>query len=583
MKLSLIVCAAHAESSPDRVAYRFLRENAEGETLTFGQLDRRVRCLATRFRRHADLGDRALLLYPPGLEFIEAFLGCLTAGIIAVPAYPPRRNRKAERLRTIIDDAQPRLILTSREVATTVEEVLSHSDHEMVFLATDDVETCEGQSYEPSPVGWNQPAFIQYTSGSTGTPRGVMVSHANICSNMEMVRLGFGYSTESIMVCWLPVFHDMGLFSGILQPLFVGFPSILLSPVAFLQEPVRWLRAVSEHRGTTTGGPNFALDHCVRVITEDQKQGIDLTCLSVLYNGAEPIRAETLDRFAAAFAVCGFDRKAFFPCYGLAESTIYVTGGPPGHPPTCLDIDREFLEYRKLTPPGPDSSIASSTLVSSGRPAPGVQLVIVDPDTCKECLPDEVGEIWLASRSVCQGYWERPDESRATFEAGLENKSPFLRTGDLGFIRDGELFVTGRLKDLIIIRGRNIYPQDVEAAISRAIPFAGANSVRRICRRGAWPGAVRRRNRSRPGAGEDSKRRKQRQRECGCDDSRIGRTHQQGAADDRHRIRGVRSRNSFRAAGFVPPHVQWKSSEADLPRWFAEWNTRRRSCLAGVA
>ena len=468
----------HAANSAERLAYRFLRENAESDTLTFGELARRVRHLAAHFRRHVAAGDRALLLYPPGLEFIEAFLGCLAAGVIAVPAYPPRKNRNADRLRAIVADAQPRLILTTRPLLSSFESDGAGPLPGLTCLATDDLGAADGGDWEPPAINPDTVAFLQYTSGSTGAPRGVVVTHGNIAANEEQVADSFCHTPDSVMVSWLPLFHDMGLIGGVLQPLYVGFPAVLLSPVDFLREPACWLRAITRYRGTTTGAPNFAYDHCARHVTEEQKQGLDLRSLAIAYNGAEPVRPETLDRFAAAFARCGFRPEAFFPCYGLAESTLFVSGGPPGRVPTRLRVCGRSLEAHRLQEITGDSADAR-TLVSSGRIADGTRAVIVDPETRAACAPGRIGEVWLASASVAVGYWNRPEETRETFQAQAADTGagPFLRTGDLGFVRDGELFITGRLKDLIIIRGRNLYPQDVEAAVERVVPFAKANAV----------------------------------------------------------------------------------------------------------
>ncbi|CAN5300625.1 fatty acyl-AMP ligase [soil metagenome] len=417
-------------------------------------------------------------MYPPGLEFIESFLACLLAGIIAVPAYPPRRNRSADRLRGIIEDAKPSLILTTQAVTSNINAELLGQGSAVPCLATDllaDDEKAQGD-FAPPALAHDSIAFLQYTSGSTGNPRGVIITHENIVSNELMIEANFGHTKNSVVISWLPVFHDMGLIGGVLQPLFVGFPSILLAPFSFVKEPIRWLRAIAEHRGTTTGAPNSAWDHAVKHVTQEMKAGLDLSSLCVAYNGAEPVRAETLRRFSEAFSDCGFRPEAFFPCYGLAESTLFVAGGPVHLAPVKMCVDASELESSRirLVPP---SDNQAKWLVSSGKIAPDTTIVIADVQTGQPCGPDKVGEIRIHSKAVAKGYRNRPDESDAVFgnRVSCKGQKAYLRTGDLGFVRDGELFVAGRLKDIIILRGRNVYPQDVESAIESALPSIGAN------------------------------------------------------------------------------------------------------------
>ncbi|HTU92834.1 MAG TPA: fatty acyl-AMP ligase, partial [Gemmataceae bacterium] len=463
----------HAESRTDQIAYRFLRDDGGSHTLTFGQLNRRVRSLAARLSEHTSPGDRALLMYPPGLEFIEAFLACLAAGIIAIPAYPPRPNRKAERHWAILEDATPSLILISSQVAPKSRR-LTPTGSPAAYLVTDEIELNNEDDWPRPTIGPETVAFLQYSSGSTGTPRGVIVTHGNLMANEKAIQIAFRHTQEDVVVGWLPVFHDMGLIGNVLQPLYVGFPAILFSPTSFLREPVRWLRAISEYRGTTAGAPNFAYDHCVRSIKEEQKEGLNLRSWKVAYNGAEPVRADTLERFAAAFASCGFRKKAFFPCYGLAEATLFVSGGPAGVEPRRRCAEPSALEGGQILATEPPHG---RWHVGSGRPAEGTKIVVIDPSTKTPVPAGRVGELWVSSPSIAAGYWGREVESNSAFRNYLANgEGPFLSTGDLGFIDSDEVFVTGRSKDLIIIRGRNIYPQDVEAAIERVLPFVEANS-----------------------------------------------------------------------------------------------------------
>jgi 8-amino-7-oxononanoate synthase len=469
---------SHAQARPEQIAYRFLHDH-HTDTLTFGQLERRVSGLAARLREHADPRDRALLLYPSGLAFIESFLACLAAGIIAVPAYPPRKNRKGERPRAIIHDCRPRLILTTRQSLPTI-----MADEEAVrgltCLATDDLETTPDERRLSLDLV-DAPAFLQYTSGSTCAPRGIIVTRRNLLANLRAIQASAGLSVNTVNVSWLPLFHDMGLVGGILSSLFVGFELVLMAPSTLLREPVRWLAAISAHRATCAVGPNFAYEHCVRTVTDDQKQGLDLSTWSLAFNGAEPIRPETLDRFATAFAPCGFRREAFFPCYGLAEATLMVSGGPP-----CSALPREvFLDGHCLEQGVVQQQAQQAArhdrevrrLVGCGAPVQGTRIEIVDPATRTRCPHGKVGEILVMGGGVAQGYWNRPEESATTFAAQLADTGdgPFLRTGDAGFLLDGQLFIVGRLKDLIIIRGRNLCPQDVEAAVERVVDFLTPN------------------------------------------------------------------------------------------------------------
>lgn len=322
-------------------------------------------------------------------------------------------------------------------------------------------------------------AFLQYTSGSTGTPKGVMLSHGNLLHNAAITYELMGHSPESCFVSWLPAYHDMGLIGGILQPLYGGFPCYLMAPATFLQQPYRWLKAISDYGGTTSGGPNFAYDLCVRKITPEQRRSLDLSRWQVAFNGAEPVRAETLERFAATFAECGFRAEAFYPCYGMAEATLMAAGGTVTALPRQLEVATADLERHQIRiADQADPSEASTRLVGCGQSVPQQQIVIAHPETLTLCPPNTVGEIWVQGPSVGQGYWNRLEATTTTFGAHLADTGagPFLRTGDLGFLREGELFITGRLKDLIIIRGRNLYPQDIELTVERSHPSLRAGS-----------------------------------------------------------------------------------------------------------
>ncbi|MCI0485404.1 MAG: LLM class flavin-dependent oxidoreductase [Blastocatellia bacterium] len=463
-----------ADESPNRIAYRFLTDGATQELwLTYRELDYQARSIGTVLQSLEASGERVLLLYPPGLEYIAAFFGCLYAGAVAVPAYPPRNNRSLPRLMAVVEDAQATLALTTSHILSKLD---NGSDRNNPLGSLRCIATDEGTRGSESE--WKVPhltsetlAFLQYTSGSTGTPKGVMVTHSNLLHNSGALAYAFEYSPESQCVSWLPVYHDMGLIGGVLQPLYGGFPCALMSPASFLQSPFRWLEAITRFKGTISGAPNFAYELCVSKIGPEQRAHLDLSSWEVAFNGSEPIRAETLDRFAEAFEPCGFRKEAFFACYGLAESTLIVSGGERRIGPSIKSV-----ASRKL---GKNSAIEASSarddvrrVVSCGKNLPGQKIAILDPESGAACPPDQIGEVWVSSPSVAKGYWNRPDETAATFKARIAEtgQGPFLRTGDLGFFQDGELYITGRLKDLIIIRGLNHYPQDIELSAQRSHP-----------------------------------------------------------------------------------------------------------------
>ncbi|HVR96249.1 MAG TPA: amino acid adenylation domain-containing protein, partial [Thermoanaerobaculia bacterium] len=475
---------ARAFAHPDRRAYAFLADGvSETESFTYGELDARARAIGAALARRGARGERVLLLYPPGLEFIAAFFGCLYAGAVAVPCYPPRPRRDHPRLRAIARDARPRVALTTPELGARREAVVEHVPELAAadWLVTAGLDGSLADGWKEPDLAPETPAFLQYTSGSTSTPKGVIVTHGNVLHNEEMIRLAFGQSEESVVVGWLPLYHDMGLIGNVLQPLYAGATSVLMPPVAFLQRPARWLEAVSRYKATTSGGPNFAYDLCVRKIAPEDRARLDLSSWSLAFNGAEPVRAETLERFAETFAPCGFRREAFYPCYGLAEATLFVAGGRQGEPaaptaptaPTAVvEFDAAALERGRALPVGPAGEGSEGRiLVGSGRAWSGQRIAIAGPESRQPLPPGRVGEIWVAGPSVAYGYWGRTEESAHAFGASLaDGDGPFLRTGDLGFLWGGELFVTGRLKDLIILRGRNLYPQDVERTAERSHP-----------------------------------------------------------------------------------------------------------------
>jgi amino acid adenylation domain-containing protein len=471
------VLQLRAQRQPERPVYRFLHDgDTEQGALTYAELDQEARRIATLLLQRARPGDRALLLYAPGLEFITAFFGCLYAGVIAVPAYPPPRkprDRALERIQAIARSAEPALALTCADELAAIEQryQLDTLLPGAGWLATDrpaQDDACATADLRPATP--DTVAFLQYTSGSTATPKGVIVTHGQILHNEAVIQRGFGHDESTVVVGWLPLYHDMGLIGNLIQPLFVGGQSILMPPVAFLQQPARWLRAITRYRATTSGGPNFAFDLCTQKIPPDERALLDLTSWRVAFNGAEPVRARTLERFADAFEGCGFRRAAFYPCYGLAEATLMVSGGAPDAPPLVADFDSQALAERRARPGRPGGP--SSSLVGCGAPLLGHQARIVAPDSRRACAEGEIGEIWVAGPSVAGGYWGQPAETERTFQARLADapEQTYLRTGDLGFWHAGQLFIAGRLKDQIIIRGRNYYPAELEQTAERSHP-----------------------------------------------------------------------------------------------------------------
>jgi acyl-CoA synthetase (AMP-forming)/AMP-acid ligase II len=466
-----------AEHKPNQLAYVFLQDGeVEASRLTYRELDQQARAIAANLQQSDRAGCPALLLYPPGLEFITAFFGCLYAGITAVPAYPPRRNQNLARLQAIATSSQASLALTTTAL---IRSLTNHSENRLAeepelaklnWVATDAMPT-PLLEWQPPDLTPNTLAFLQYTSGSTGTPKGVMVSHGNLMHNSALIQECFGDTPSSRGVSWLPPYHDMGLIGGILQPLYVGAPMILMPPVMFLQKPLRWLQAISHYKATTSGGPNFAYDLCLQKITPEQRETLDLSSWNVAFTGAEPVRAETLEQFAQTFASCGFKKEAFHPCYGMAETTLIVSGRVKPDPIAFQSVDGAALEQNQIAPAKGDRE-GVRTLVSCGKSLLDLDIRIVNPETCVACSNHQVGEIWVAGPSVAQGYWNQLEETQRTFQAQLADtgEGPFLRTGDLGFLLNGELFITGRLKDLMIIRGQNHYPQDIERTVENSHP-----------------------------------------------------------------------------------------------------------------
>jgi len=462
-----------AEVRPDWLAFTFLTDGESEEvTLDYVTLDARARRIAARLEAMELSGERALLLYPPGIDFLTAFWGCLYAGVVAAPAYPPRKNRNMLRIQAISDDADAKVALTTKEWLPRIHGMLADAPHlkQLAWLATDALPEGSEDDWRCPDLKPDSLAVLQYTSGSTGSPKGVMLSHGNLIHNAGSITESFSMDPEvgDLGAYWLPMYHDMGLIGGVLGPVFVGGQNVLISPNAFLQKPLRWLNLISKYKGTISGGPNFAYQLCLEKITPEERAQLDLSSWKVAFNGAEPVRAGTINRFCEVFAECGFRRSMVYPCYGLAEATLIVTGGVSDANPIIRSYDGPALDGRRAEPVDP-SADSARLLVGSGASMHDQFTLVVDPDT-HEALPDRrVGEIWVAGPSVAHGYWKNDEDTARCFGAKvIGREEPFMRTGDLGFFDEKELFVTGRIKDMLIIRGVNKYPQDIEATAGEA-------------------------------------------------------------------------------------------------------------------
>ncbi|MEO8110495.1 MAG: fatty acyl-AMP ligase [Ginsengibacter sp.] len=470
------ILISRAENQPDKLSYRFLRDGEYDEVcITYKALDQRARCIGARLQACTKAGERALLLFPAGLDFIAAYFGCLYARVIAIPAYPPHAARIEKSLPVIFriaDDAQPSAALMT---SLLYNAIVSRNDFsagfaDMKLLVTDENDLDDwADKWQHHKIDRNDIAFLQYSSGSTSSPKGVMVSHDNLLHNLCTIENAMELTDKSVGVFWLPPYHDMGLIGSILQALYTGYPVTLMSHLMFLQRPIRWLKAITRFQATTSGGPNFAYDLCVRRIKPAEREQLNFSTWEVAVNGAEPIHHKTLNQFADFFAPCGFRREAFFPCYGLAEATLMVTGSVKGKAPDMQNLMSSGLEQNKAIF-SRDMGSNTQTLVSCGK-SPGEQKIrIVNPETSGLCAWDEIGEIWVSGPSVTSGYWNNPTTTVSTFGSQLptDEECAFLRTGDLGFLHNGRLYITGRLKDLIIIDGKNHYPHDIERTVEES-------------------------------------------------------------------------------------------------------------------
>jgi acyl-CoA synthetase (AMP-forming)/AMP-acid ligase II/acyl carrier protein len=458
-----------AQKTPDEIAYIFLKDGEDdSEQLTYRELYNAAVSIGASILTKGKKGDRALMFFPAGLDFVKSLYACFYAGVIAVPAYPPRKNRSLDRIKAIVKDSDSGLILTTENIFASLIKNFNDVDElkAMQWLAVDvDFPAQENEDVfelaKPEDV-----ALLQYTSGSTGMPKGVMVTHSNITRDSEFISKSFGFSKGSVGVTWLPSFHDMGLIGQIFQQLYFGCPCVFMPPVAFLQKPIRWLRAIQKYGGTMGGAPNFAYDHLVDNTTAEERKGLDLSCMKTLYCGAEPIRKETFDRFEEIYKDYGFKTEMWYPCYGMAETTLITAGPVALQKPYYKAFSFSKLEQNILDP-NPKTKTDTKYFVSVGKTWLDVVVKIINPETMGHCKKDEIGELWVSGSHVAKGYWNMPQGLDDPFKAFTKdtNEGPFLRTGDLGFYYDNELFISGRLKDMVIIMGRNYYPQDIELAI----------------------------------------------------------------------------------------------------------------------
>lgn len=464
------VLRQRAQIQPDSVACVYLGDGEDVKTeVSFGELDRQSRAIAARLQGLGAGGECAILLYPPGLEFLSALFGCLYANVVAVPLPVPRLKGSIAQFLGIVEDLNARIVMTTATAMARLRRMDLPALETLVCLSTEDTQAELARAWQAPATASDAVVYLQYTSGSTSNRKGVMIRHANVIANLLGIAERFRHHDESVSVTWLPHTHDLGLVSGILQPLYHGHPNIMMSPTAFVQQPIRWLSAISRYRGTYSNSPNFGYDLCVRRTTPEQRAQLDLSSWQVALNGAEPVRRQTVDEFAAMFSACGFRREAMYPAYGLAEATLMVSGGLRDEGLIAINVDAAELERDRVVE---TDARAARPLVGCGHALEATEIAIVDPVTCKARATGEIGEIWVRGPGVASGYWQREEETEQTFRAKLVDGDgePYLRTGDLGLLRGGELFITGRLKDLIIIRGSNHYPQDIEWTIEQSHP-----------------------------------------------------------------------------------------------------------------
>jgi acyl-CoA synthetase (AMP-forming)/AMP-acid ligase II len=468
-----VICR-RASEHPDRLAYVFLRDGERDERrITFGDLLVRAKAIASTLQSLGLEGERALLFYPSGIEYLEAFWGCLFANVVAVPLFPPRPNRGFSRFITILADSEAKIALTTIGVEREYKNRFYREIPlpQMIWLSTDSIKPDIQSEWNRPHITPESTAYFQYTSGSTTAPKSVMVSHRNLLKNSQCYKEYMGNEEGSIQGAWLPFYHDMGLIGYGIQGPYIGGTVYFFSPFDFLKKPIRWLRMLSNYKVHTTGAPNFAFDLCVNKTTAEQREGLDLSSVKQMYNGSESIRAGTCERFVKEFEPYGLHPHALGGAYGLAENTLVVSCCDKNKPAAILEADLDCLE-QGIVREKDENTVRQTKLVSSGRMLEEYDIRIVDPTSRKQLAPGCVGEIWVSHPSVAMGYWKQEEDSERTFRARISDtqEGPFLRTGDLGAIVDGQLYLTGRLKELIIIEGRNHYPQDIELTVEQTHP-----------------------------------------------------------------------------------------------------------------
>lgn len=455
----------------DKTAFLYLKDGeTETATLSYHELDQAAQKIAASLQERLPIGARVLLLYPSGIEFITAFYGCLYAGMIAVPATAPRNRRAYGRLESIVSDAQPELILTDAAILQKIET-------DSIGTALEAIDRITNEALiHPSECRWEAPtitgntvAFLQYTSGSTAQPKGVVIEHEHLLANNRMIRSAFNSPENNVFVSWLPMFHDMGLLGNVLQIVYTGAKCIFMPPEAFLMKPIRWLQAISKYQAITSGGPNFAYELCLRRIKDTQLSGLKLDSWKIAYVGAEPVRATTMRRFEEKFAIAGLQKSALYPCYGMAEACLFISGNQSDSGAISEYFSTDSLSQGVATLTDETDSSLARPLVSCGHGWLGLEIQIVDPSTSRPVPDGQIGEVWATGDNIAQGYWNNTEVTKAIFNATIRDEpgQHYLRTGDLGFIHEGGLYISGRLKDHIIIAGRNHHPVDIEHTVEQ--------------------------------------------------------------------------------------------------------------------